>query len=209
MRITGEAFSTLTTGIGGAAVADLLEARGAVVARPTAAEWLLYLAWQRGGLCPSASNAERTIRGLHARYRRAAGLKHRELPDLDDWARLASPHYPVAAPGGSVPAASGSAHLEVAAYLAAARDRSADLVISVKPFASTTSSAISDAVLHALAQRGGPAFLSLEITGDADVQIESRIDLALDAVVRRRGRVTLGARTQAARSLVHQSKISD
>ena len=67
-----------------------------------------------------------------------------------------------------------------------ARARSADLVVSVKPFTSSTSSAISDAVLHALAQRGGPAFLSIEITGDADVQIESRIDLALDALARER-----------------------
>lgn len=54
-------------------------------------------------------------------------------------------------------------------------------MVSLKPFASITSSAASDAVLHDLSARSAAAFLALELQGDLSVQLESRIALALRA----------------------------
>src|SRR5438105_4385172 len=81
----------------------------------------------------------------------AAGLRSCKLPDMDDLAALAAPHYSPALRGGS-------GHLEVGAYLAAARDGSADLIVSVKPFTCTSSSAISDGIMPSLARASSVGF---------------------------------------------------
>lgn len=97
--------------------------------------------------------------------------------DPDDLATLAMGHYPfdlLDAPG-----------FAEAGYFLAARDRSADLVVSIKPFATTPSSAVSDALLHALAQRSSVDFLLIETNGDAHAQVASCIDLALDLAATR------------------------
>jgi predicted nucleotide-binding protein (sugar kinase/HSP70/actin superfamily) len=119
-----------------------------------------------------ARRAEGLVTRLYRRDAAALGLPA-SLPDLDDLARLAAPHYAPALRGGL-------GHLEVATYLACARDASADLVVSVKPFGCLPSSALSDGVLPALARRRRPVFVALETTGDATAQLESRLELALD-----------------------------
>ena len=102
------------------------------------------------------------------------------LEDLDRLCALAAPWYPDDALGGS-------GHLEVARALAAAADRSAELVISIKPFGCLPSSCISDGVLAPLLRRtpGAPAYLTLETTGDSHATVESRLEMALHAATLR------------------------
>ncbi|MCC6994650.1 MAG: hypothetical protein IT370_08585 [Deltaproteobacteria bacterium] len=175
-RITRELFAALSDGEPQHDVARWLERRDVDVTLPTVADWLLYPCWQaRGPVGPRAvlaRRAERLVTRLHRGAAAALGLPA-TLPDLDDLATLAAPHYAPALRGGM-------GHLEVATYLACARDASADLVVSIKPFGCLPSSALSDGVLPALARTRRPVWVALETTGDATAQLESRLELALD-----------------------------
>ena len=178
VRITGEFFAATTDGDGGHRLIRWLEARGARVTPPPVSEWLLYLAWQAD--TPRARRAAAALRGLHERLAEAAGTDG-ALADLDDLAALAAPHYHPALRGGA-------GHLEVATFLAADRDGTADLVVSVKPFGCLPSSAVSDGVVPALARRARRAvFVAVETTGDSEAAFESRLELALDLAAARRG----------------------
>ncbi len=92
---------------------------------------------------------------------------------MDELAALAAPHYDPRVEGGS-------AHLEIGRALRAARDRTAHLVISLKPFGCLPSSALSDGILSVLARgMDRVRFLAVETTGDADATTESRIEMAV------------------------------
>jgi predicted nucleotide-binding protein (sugar kinase/HSP70/actin superfamily) len=179
VRVTGEFFAATTDGEGGHRLIRWLEARDARVTPPPVSEWLLYLAWQAG--TPRARRAGAALRALHRRLALVAGVTA-SLADLDDLAALAAPHYHTALRGGA-------GHLEVATFLAADRDASADLVVSVKPFGCLPSSAVSDGIVPALARRARRAvFVAVETTGDAEAAVESRLELALDLAAARRAR---------------------
>lgn len=178
VRITGEFFAATTDGDGGHRLIRWLEARGAAVTPPPVSEWLLYLAWQAG--TPRARRAAGSLRGLYRRLAEAASIDG-ALADLDDLAALAAPHYHTSLRGGA-------GHLEVATFLAADRDGSADLVVSVKPFGCLPSSAVSDGIVPALARRARhTVFVAVETTGDTEAAFESRLELALDMATARRG----------------------
>ena len=198
VRLMGEFFAANTDGDGGYRLVRWLEERGAVVEPPAVGEWLSYLAWQvrrdaelrlglyapdagprgllgRDGarIARKARAAERSVGLLYRRWARAAGLTT-PLADLDDLATLARPHY-------HPDLRAGMGHLEVGAFLAAERDGSADLVVSIKPFGCLPSSAVSDGVLAVLARRARrTGFVSVETTGDAEALVESRLELALE-----------------------------
>ena len=180
--LVGEPWTTLTRGAPSYDVARRLELSGALVKPPKAIDWLRYLAWQQGR-SPRASDEARSSAAraslrlalLWASFSRAAGLDE-PLEDLDRLAALASRWYPPEVLGGS-------SHLELGRALAAAEDRTAHLVLSLKPFGCLPSSALSDGVLGPLLAQmpGAPAFLALETTGDAHATVDSRLEMALQA----------------------------
>jgi predicted nucleotide-binding protein (sugar kinase/HSP70/actin superfamily) len=180
VRIVGEAFPALTDGDGGERLVRRVEAMGAVVDPGTIGERILLLAWQARERDPvGARRIERLLRARYSRMFAEVNLLDRGpdggLPDIEELALAAEPFYPSHLRGGSGP-------LEVATFLAVDRARSADLVVSIKPFGSITSSAVSDAVINVLAQRSAhTAFLAIETNGDQDAQIESRLLLAVEA----------------------------
>ncbi len=197
VRLCGEFFAAHTDGPGGYGLVRWLEERGCIVTAPVVAEWLAYLAWQartdaarrldlyapdpgpRGllgkdgpSLIRRARTVERGVGALYRRLARTAGVRA-PLLDMDDLAALADPHY-------RSDLRAGMGHLEVGTYLAIDRDRSADLVVSVKPFGCLPSSAVSDGVLPVLARRGRVGYVAVETTGDAEAIVESRLELALE-----------------------------
>ncbi|MFO0648198.1 MAG: hypothetical protein U0326_18310 [Polyangiales bacterium] len=182
VRVTGDFFASMTDGDGGDGVLRQLGARGARVSPATLSEWVSLWRWRaaRGADGDARRRLERVdsvLRTLHRRATTAAGVSA-PFADIDDLASLAAAHYPTElldAPG----------FVEAGHLLAAARDRSADLVVSLKPFATTPSSAVSDALMHALSQRTDTDFLSIETNGDARAQVASRLDLALDLAAER------------------------
>lgn len=197
VRITGEFFAATTDGDGGYRLVRWLEGRGAAVVPPAVTDWLAYLAWQtrrdvgrrlalprpdpaphglegRDGaaLVRRAAGVERGLEALYRRYAAAAGVEA-PLLDLDDVAALAVPHY--------LPdLRAGMGHLEVGTFLAVDRDRSADLVVTVKPFGCLPSSAVSDGILANLSRSARVGLAVVETTGDAEAAVESRLELALE-----------------------------
>lgn len=169
VAVAGDPFCVTTDGLLGGGVRRWLQMRGARVSPVLACSWVTELAFRAG-----ADRAVRFVRCLFQRRARQIGLGRRVLADPCSTAALvrrsAGPHthLPVAA------------HLLVGAYLEAARDETADLVVALDPFVCTASTAIATAHLHNLARTHRPGFVALELSGDTEVQIESRLDLALD-----------------------------
>jgi predicted nucleotide-binding protein (sugar kinase/HSP70/actin superfamily) len=178
--LLGEPWTALVPGAPSYDVVRRLGRAGALVRGAKSIEWLRYLAWQlaRSHRAPKESQAAaaRAYRRLGALWRHHAGAAGVDEPleDLDHLAAVAAPWYPADALGGS-------GHLEVGRALAAAQERSAELVISIKPFGCLPSSSVSDGVLGPLLRQlhGAPAFLTLETTGDAHATVESRLEMAL------------------------------
>jgi len=150
-----------------------MEARGAAVETPLACEWALHQAW-RASRCDG--ELARVRAGILDAWRRHAAATGHSLPspiDAAEWVEAAEEWMPVSL-------CSGAGFTEIAVYLEVERSRRADLVVSIKPFASIPSSSASDAVLHALARKGAVGFLSLEVNGDGHAQMQSRLELAMD-----------------------------
>jgi predicted nucleotide-binding protein (sugar kinase/HSP70/actin superfamily) len=173
VRVTGELLPAMSCGDPGARLVRWMESRGAEVEAPLASEWAMHQAW-RAGRCDVVSARERG-RILDAWTRHAAAAGHALAPPVDAaaWVEAAAAWVPPSA-------CSGTGFTEIAVCLEVVRDRRADLVVSLKPFASITSSAVSDAVVHALARAGRVGFLSLEVNGDGHAQMRSRLELAMD-----------------------------
>lgn len=174
VRVTGELWTTRDDGTVDGGLVAWMEAQGAAVETPSLAEWVLYAAW-RGGIVGADYDALRLALSA-ARTRCIEALGHC-LPEPVDIARWA----PRCAQWMPIELCAGSGVLELATWFEVEHARSADLVVSLKPFASITSSAASDAVLHNLSARSAAAFLALELQGDLSVQLESRVALALRA----------------------------
>jgi predicted nucleotide-binding protein (sugar kinase/HSP70/actin superfamily) len=177
VRVTGELLPSRYDVVG-AGVARWIESRGARVDTPSLCEWLLYAAWRasvRGELLRALRHV---IARALARNSEAIGAPFVPPIDPTEWVVAAREWMPVSL-------SAGSGFLELATYLAVDRDRRADLVISLKPFASITSSAVSDAVIESLSRERRTAFLALEVNGDLSAQLESRVELALFAALAR------------------------
>lgn len=178
--LVGEPWTTLTDGDPSYAIARRLARVGAEVDAPLLVDWLLALAWQRSGaaLIPDDDRlaARRAVRSVSAAWALVARALHlpTRRPAPARLGALAAPWYPPSVRGGS-------SFLEVGRALAAAEDRAAHLVVSLKPFGCLPSSALSDGVLGPLLARqaDGPAFLALETSGDSHASVDSRLELAL------------------------------
>lgn len=186
--LVGEPWTTLADGDPSYDLARQLGAYGAEVDAPLACDWLHYRIWEeerdadvdRGGPAIDARvrrlrRVERRLRALWRSLALSAGLGRSARPDMNELASLAEPFYDPDVRGGS-------AHLEIGRALQADRDRTAHLVISLKPFGCLPSSHVSDGILSNLLREGRRvSFLALETCGDADVTAESRVEMALHA----------------------------
>lgn len=183
VRIMGEYASACAPGELGGHLTERLEKLGARVRPPLMTEWLLYVLWQLEPLLGARGTRLRhaICRRLERRAR-AAGLHDVHADDPARLAELAGEMYPADLRGST-------GHLEVGTFLETQQQDLADAMLSVKCFASTPSGSVSDAVVHALARTAQTGFLAIELTGEGDTQLESRLELLLDvARLRRRAR---------------------
>ena len=186
--LVGEPWTTLVDGDPSYDLARRLGDCGVEVDTPLACDWLHYRIWEEerdasadpGGPEKEARvlalrRADRRIRAMWRCLAVAVGLGRAPRPDMNELAALATPHYDPDIRGGS-------AHLEVGRAMQADRDRTAHLVLSLKPFGCLPSSHVSDGILPVLLRRGGRlSFLALETCGDADAAAESRVQMAIHA----------------------------
>ncbi len=180
VRVTGEYVPSVLGGEMGADVVRHIESAGGIARPPLRTEWLLYLLWQvdprPDGRCARLRHA---IAARFRRFARAAGLRGMEADDPETLATLAERHYSSSLRGSA-------GHLETGIFLSVERHDLADLVVSVKSFASTPSGSVSDAVVHTLARSARTIFLSVEATGDGDPHVEGRVELAVNLARARR-----------------------
>lgn len=173
VRVTGELLPTVCADDPGARLVRWMEAHGAEVETPRACEWAIYHAWRAGACEDTAAAARASLRDAWARHAAATGHALAPLVDVTAWVAEASRWLPVSL-------SAGAGFTEIATYLDVARADRADLVVSLKPFASIVSSAVSDAVLQALARERGVAFVALEVNGDGHAQMRARLQVAMD-----------------------------
>lgn len=173
VRVTGELLPSMYDQDVGAGLVRWMEARGVRVDTPLLSEWILYAAF-RASLRGDLFHALRTslLRSL-ARNADALATAPVALVDPTEWLAEAEQWMPVSL-------CSGSGFIEIATYLAVDRDHRADIVLSLKPWSSITSSAVSDAVLRTIARDRRTTFVALELNGDQTTQLESRVELAVD-----------------------------
>ncbi len=186
VRVMGEYAAACAPGELGAHLTRRLEQLGARVRPPLVTEWLLYVLWQLQPVLGARGPRLRlAICARLERRARAAGLRDVHADDPARLATLAGDAYPADLRGST-------GHLEVGTFVLTQQRDLADAVVSVKCFASTTSGSVSDGVVHALARNARTGFLAVEITGEGDAQMESRLELLLDvARLRRRAHTAL------------------
>ena len=198
VSVIGEFWAMTTEGDGNYRLQRFLEAEGAEVDSQMLMSWLLYQTWQlrwdtkrrmmlrkpdggSGGLVnvnvPKRivllHVAEIALKGAFWLYRSALGLKHVALPNMDEIASFSHEHYDNHLRGGE-------GHMEVGKVIQTATYRKAHMVLSVKPFGCMPSAGVSDGVQSLVTDRYPDAiFCSIETTGDAAVNMQSRVQMQL------------------------------
>ncbi|MCB9676280.1 MAG: 2-hydroxyglutaryl-CoA dehydratase [Alphaproteobacteria bacterium] len=198
VSVIGEFWAMTTEGAGNYHLQRFLEQEGAEVDIQPIVNWLLYLLWdlqfdidQRldlreadagvfglAGTDPTRSSLGLAamgfaLRGVFQVWANIAGLHGYALPDMDAIARCADGFYDPSVKGGE-------GHMEVGKLVHFAEDAHNHLTISVKPFGCMPSSGVSDGVQSLVTARfPNVGFLAIETTGDGEVNVQSRVQMAL------------------------------
>lgn len=198
VSIIGEFWAMTTEGDGNYRLQRFLEQEGAEVDSQMILSWLFYQTWQarwdtkrrmtlRQSDYARMSNGDKNVRktlmlisvaefSLSAAFRlyaRLIGLSHYRLPDMHEIATISHIHYDNHLRGGE-------GHMEVGKVIQTAQKRKAHMVVSVKPFGCMPSSGVSDGVQSLVSERHPEAiFCAVETTGDAAVNMQSRVQMQL------------------------------
>ena len=187
VQIIGEFWAQTTEGDGNYKLARWLESEGAEVKLEPVSTWIDYLLWssmleekERLRIRPVKSGKrlvgifmlERLFKFYFNTYRRALGSWIHKLPSQGKLAGYASPYFDVHITGGE-------GHLEVGKHIMAFKDRKAHMVVSVKPFGCMPST-LSDGVQSKVTSDiPGSIFVSIETSGDAEINVKSRVQMKL------------------------------
>ena len=193
VKIIGEIFSHLHEGDASYGLPSWLVEEGAEPVVEPLSNWLEYLFWEK-----IQFTRDRAFRGrvkalreilpawllktsihLHFAYFRFI-LNNRpdKLARQRQLARYAAPYYHVRLIGGE-------GHMEAGKHIYAVRKHQAHMVISIKPF-SCMPSTQSDGVQTKIAEdMKGSLFVSVDTTGDAEVNVKSRILMKLQVAQKR------------------------
>lgn len=198
VSVIGEFWAMTTEGDGNYRLQRFLEQEGAEVDSQMILSWLFYQTWQarwdtksrmilRRSDYARMSNGDKNVRktllmisiaefALSATfklYARLIGLRHYRLPDMHEIATISHSHYDNHLRGGE-------GHMEVGKVIQTAQKRKAHMVVSVKPFGCMPSSGVSDGVQSLVSERHPEAiFCAIETTGDAAVNMQSRVQMQL------------------------------
>jgi len=213
VAIIGEIWAQTTEGEGNYRLPAFLEGEGAEVETQPLTTWILSRFWEpRYDLVQTANLLSKSgsdgkdaphglwwkVPALHAGeglvrlyfslYARLSGLRGYALPSVEELSRISAPFYDPNQKGGEM-------FMEVGKLLQYASHSSANLVVSVKPFGCMPSSAVSDGVQSIVTERNPRTlFLSIETTGDGEVNVQSRVQMQLF-------KATQAARGEAQRAL--------
>jgi predicted nucleotide-binding protein (sugar kinase/HSP70/actin superfamily) len=198
--ITGEFWAMTTEGDGNYFMQRFLEQEGAEVKIQFVTEWLLYNIWEesadldqkmylrqhdkQSGIEEKGQYgafrkknllwlATQAVKGLWHTYSEALGYHDYHLHSVKEGTEVAKDYYSSELRGGE-------GHMEVANTISNFVNRKTNMTLSVKPFGCMPSSAISDGVQSAVAERyPGTIFCTVETNGDGAVNFYSRVQMFL------------------------------
>jgi predicted nucleotide-binding protein (sugar kinase/HSP70/actin superfamily) len=186
VTITGEFWAQTTEGDGSYRIQSWLQGEGAEVLVEPVASWIDYLlgcailnAQDRRGIQPGS---RKRLLGLRFAallykcacdfYRSGVGLSTELLVSQRRLARYARPYYDVRVVGGE-------GHLEVAKHVRAMLEKRAHMVVSVKPFGCMPSTQSDGIQSRVVADITDSIFIPVETSGDSEVSVKSRVQMAL------------------------------
>jgi len=198
VAIIGEFWAMTTEGDGNYQLQRFLESEGAEVDIQLVTVWLLYLLWERKYDLErrTAQRGEdagyRGIAGKNVRLQKLVlwaadsavrlvfyafawimGLKDFHLPDMQDVCDAAAGHYDAHVRGGE-------GFMEVGKLIHNVVHNKVNMTLSVKPFGCMPSSGVSDGVQTIVTEMYPQAiFLPIETSGDAAVNVYSRVQMQL------------------------------
>ncbi len=113
-----------------------------------------------------------TFRSLYDLFRSVFSFRPKELPSQKLLAELAKPYFDYFVVGGE-------GHLEVAKHVYAIKKRNSHMVVSVKPFGCMPSTQSDGAQSKVLSDYPESIFISIETSGDSEVNVKSRVLMKL------------------------------
>lgn len=191
VHIMGEFWAKTTDGDGNYHLFRFIEGEGGVVSNETITDWLLHQVWRarwiskqkskRIGVSATAMKlliVEKFVILLFKSVGLIMGHKVR-LSDHQALAREVQDYFDLHVDGGED-------HMEVAHHIHIAKHKTADLIVSVKPFTCLSSSGVSDGVQTKISELYPQVeFIAVETNGDSAANFYSRIQMALQKVLNR------------------------
>lgn len=190
VHIMGEFWAKTTDGDGNYHLFRFLEKEGAVVSNETITDWLLHQIWRARWAKSRIRNSklismgelqlgfiEFTLKLIFKSFAIFLG-QNINLSNHSKLAKEAQDHFDLHVDGGED-------HMEVAHHIHIAKNKLADLIISIKPFTCLSSSGVSDGVQSKISELYPQVeFISVETNGDSATNFYSRIQMALQKIVR-------------------------
>ncbi len=192
VKIIGEFWAQTTEGDGNYRLTQWLEEEGCEVMVEPVSGWLDFTLWWWKTHVGDRIRARKGIRkkwpllsGLfkfwyvellfkynHYTFRRALGFVNAPLPSQRKLAQLGGKYFNTRIDGGE-------GHLEVAKNLKVIQEKSAHLVISVKPFGCMPSTQSDGVQARVMADFKEGLFIPIETSGDGEVNVKSRVQMKL------------------------------
>lgn len=201
VAIIGEFWAMTTEGDGNYALQRFLEQEGAECDIQLVTAWILYNIWEvrfdtknrallRGfdggkyGLAGIGEHGvlvrkiglwlgDKALRAAFQTFAHAGGFYGYHLPDMDQIADIAAPHYNNDLRGGE-------GHMEVGKLILNVAKSKATMTLSVKPFGCMPSSSVSDGVQSLITEKfPGTIYCAVETSGDGAVNFYSRVQMYL------------------------------
>jgi predicted nucleotide-binding protein (sugar kinase/HSP70/actin superfamily) len=188
VHIMGEFWAKTTDGEGNYHLFRFIEKEGGVVSNETLTDWLLHQIWRARWMASQKRSRflwsgtevkllvmEKLIKYFFLGIGMLLG-ERLHVSDHGKLATLAKEHFDLHVDGGED-------HMEVAHHIHTAKNRLADLIVSVKPFTCLSSSGVSDGVQNKISNLYPQVeFIAVETNGDGAANFFSRIQMGLQKV---------------------------
>ncbi|MEK6714182.1 MAG: hypothetical protein AABY41_08340 [Nitrospirota bacterium] len=186
VKLTGEFWAMTTEGDGNYMLQRWLESEGAEVITEPVSNWVSFIFWEHAERAKERikvkKGAYKAILGLKAAsllfhcyytsYRSALKFRPDALSSQDKIAEYAKNYYNPRISGGE-------GHMEIGKHIMSFREKKAHLVVSVKPFGCMPSTQSDGVQAKVVTDLGDSLFVSIETSGDSDVNVKSRVQMKL------------------------------
>ncbi len=189
VSVIGEFWAHTTEGDGNYRIHRWLEEQGAEVRPEPIAGWIDYQLFiekekakrdisVKGFSLPrlkrllAVKALSVALRGLYNLFRAPFSFRPKPLPSQKLLAELAAPYFDYFVVGGE-------GHLEVAKHVYSVKYKKAHMVLSVKPFGCMPSTQSDGAQVKVLSDYPNSVFISIETSGDGEVNVKSRVLMKL------------------------------